>query len=57
MEKSYSKDDEFQSREKLVEVKKRLHEGKLSAEDIQQLEAIVRATERAASALRAAVVE
>lgn len=57
MEQGSSKDDEFPSREKLVEVRKRLREGKLSAEDIQQLEAIVTATERAASALRAAVVE
>ncbi|WP_198386828.1 hypothetical protein [Burkholderia ubonensis] len=57
MEKSTSKVGEFPTREKLAEVKTRLRQGKLSEEDIQQLEAIVVATERAASALRAAVVE
>jgi len=57
MEQKASKVYEFPTHEKLAEVKTRLRQGKLSEEDIQQLEAIVVATERAASALRAAVVE
>ncbi|WGS40142.1 hypothetical protein LFL97_10255 [Burkholderia sp. JSH-S8] len=57
MEQNTSKVAEFPTNEKLAEVKARLRQGTLNDEDIQHLEAIVVATERAASALRAAVVE
>ncbi|MGZ2744904.1 hypothetical protein [Burkholderia stagnalis] len=57
MNQNTSKVAEFPTNEKLAEVKARLRQGTLNDEDIQHLEAIVVATERAASALRAAVVE
>ena len=41
----------------LVEIKKRLREGKLTAEDIKELEHVVLKVEDAAKALRAALVE
>lgn len=42
---------------KLVQIKKRLRAGKLTTQDIKTLEKFVMTAERAAKALRAAMVE
>jgi hypothetical protein len=46
-----------QNTERLAEIKKRLREGKLTPEDLKELETIVLKVEEAAKALRGAVVE
>ena len=48
---------EQRQNEHLVEIKKRLREGKLTKEDIKELENIVLRAEDATKALRAAMVE
>ncbi|MCC7195331.1 MAG: hypothetical protein IT356_07240 [Gemmatimonadaceae bacterium] len=50
-------DVKFPPKGQLAKIKERLRAGTLTPQDVKQLEKIVIATEKAAAALRAAVVE
>jgi hypothetical protein len=54
--KAYLK-ERLATTEQLVEVRKRLRAGKLTTDDIKQLENVVLRVEEASKALRAAIVE
>lgn len=52
-----SHESHYPPHEELVEIKKRLREGKLEQADVRTLEKLVVSVEQAAHALRAAMVE